>query len=137
MRINDRPEKDRSDKHNWRIGNEQSRSGIPRAESLQARGHRLEAVTAPPLDAKRAHNSRVSIFLRRIVSSMFMRVNSRCAHQVRPPVGRMGGCSARQPRGDFSRGNSATFVGIRISAVSVSPWIPSQIGANVSVRGER
>jgi len=28
-----------------------------------------------------------SIFLRRIVSSMFMRVNSTCAHQVRPPPG--------------------------------------------------
>ena len=26
-----------------------------------------------------------SIFLRRIVGSMFMRVNSKCAHQVRPP----------------------------------------------------
>jgi hypothetical protein len=28
-----------------------------------------------------------SIFLRRIVSSMFMRVNATCAHQVRPPLG--------------------------------------------------
>ncbi len=27
-----------------------------------------------------------SIFLRRIVGSMFMRVNAKCAHQVRPPL---------------------------------------------------
>jgi len=32
-----------------------------------------------------------SIFLRRIVGAMFMRVNSKCAHQVRPPPGRIPG----------------------------------------------
>lgn len=31
-------------------------------------------------ELKRAHNSRSSIFLPRIVGLMFMRVNSRCAH---------------------------------------------------------
>jgi len=30
--------------------------------------------------------SRPSIFLRRIIGSMFIRVNSKCAHQVRPPL---------------------------------------------------
>jgi hypothetical protein len=33
-----------------------------------------------------------SIFLGRIVSSMFMRVNSKCAHQVRPPLADLDGC---------------------------------------------
>jgi hypothetical protein len=28
-----------------------------------------------------------SIFLRRIVGAMFMRLNSKCAHQLRPPLG--------------------------------------------------
>src|ERR1700681_3077780 len=31
-----------------------------------------------------------SIFLRRMIGSMFMRVNSKCAHQVRPPPGHQG-----------------------------------------------
>jgi hypothetical protein len=35
-----------------------------------------------------------SIFLRRIVGVMFMRVNSKCAHQVRPPRGRIEGSAA-------------------------------------------
>ena len=30
-----------------------------------------------------------SIFLRRMIGSMFMRVNSKCAHHVRPPLSRM------------------------------------------------
>jgi hypothetical protein len=36
----------------------------------------------------------------------------------------------------FLARNPPTFAGIRISAVGLSPWIPSQIGANVSVRRE-
>jgi hypothetical protein len=32
-----------------------------------------------------------SIFLRRIVGAMFMRVNSKCAHRVRPPLSRING----------------------------------------------
>jgi len=28
-----------------------------------------------------------SIFLQRVIGSMFMRVNSKCAHQLRPPPG--------------------------------------------------
>jgi hypothetical protein len=31
-----------------------------------------------------------SIFLGRIISLMFMRVNSKCAHQLRPPLGLSG-----------------------------------------------
>src|SRR5947207_314096 len=37
---------------------------------------------------------RSSIFLRRMVGSTFMRVKSKCAHQVRPPPGWFGWCSA-------------------------------------------
>jgi hypothetical protein len=33
-----------------------------------------------------------SILLQRIVGVMFMRVNSKCAHQVRPPPGQIKGC---------------------------------------------
>jgi hypothetical protein len=32
-----------------------------------------------------------STFLERIVGAMFMRVNSKCAHQVRPPPSQLGG----------------------------------------------
>ena len=31
-------------------------------------------------------SSKSSIFLRRIVGEVFMRMNSKCAHQVRPPL---------------------------------------------------
>jgi hypothetical protein len=41
---------------------------------------------------KTVHRSRwSSIFLQRIIGSIFMRVNSKCAHQVRPPLERVGG----------------------------------------------
>jgi len=40
---------------------------------------------------------RSSIFLRRIVGTMFMRVNSNCAHQVRPPSGPDGGHRRSEP----------------------------------------
>jgi hypothetical protein len=46
------------------------------------------SVTRTAITDSHAPASRKSSnFLGRIVSSMFMRVNSRCAHQVRPPVG--------------------------------------------------
>ena len=39
-----------------------------------------------------------SIFLWRIIGAMFMRVNSKCAHQVRPPLrGVARGGSSREP----------------------------------------
>jgi hypothetical protein len=38
-----------------------------------------------------------SIFLRRIVGSMFMRVNAKCAHQARPPVRACGDSPALDP----------------------------------------
>jgi hypothetical protein len=38
---------------------------------------------ATDVDAPASRTS--SIFLRRMIGSMFMRVNSKCAHQVRPP----------------------------------------------------
>jgi hypothetical protein len=37
-----------------------------------------------------------SIFLRRIVGVVFMRVNSKCAHQVRPPLSQIKGLGAQQ-----------------------------------------
>jgi hypothetical protein len=40
---------------------------------------------SPNEHAERPPRGNSSIFLRRIVSSMFMRVNAWCAHQVRPP----------------------------------------------------
>jgi hypothetical protein len=42
-----------------------------------------------------------SIFLGRIVGVMFMRVNSKCAHQVRPPLSQMGGF--RRDRSELQR----------------------------------
>ena len=48
-----------------------------------------------------------SIFLRRMIGSMFMRVNSKCAHQVRPPLSRMKRrltvCRPSATREDLSR----------------------------------
>ena len=41
--------------------------------------------------AQRLEEAKSSIFLRRIVRIMFMRVNAKCAHQVRPPSGPDGG----------------------------------------------
>jgi hypothetical protein len=38
-----------------------------------------------------------SNLLRRIVGAVFMRVNAKCAHQVRPPPSRTAGCSGRYP----------------------------------------
>jgi hypothetical protein len=54
-----------------------------------------------------------SIFLRRIIGSMFMRVNSKCAHQVRPPPGReQAAARNRQPRATCATdpGNAVRFV---------------------------
>jgi hypothetical protein len=55
-----------------------------------------------PLSDQESQGSRKSsIFLRRIVSSMFMRVNCKCAHQVRPPLAGQDGdseSSARDPK---------------------------------------
>jgi len=41
-------------------------------------------------DRPHATSRKSSIVLRRIIGSMFMRVNSKCAHQVRPPLGPFG-----------------------------------------------
>ena len=53
-----------------------------------------------------------SIFLRRMIGSMFVGVNSKCAHQLRPPLGRMReGCreTRREARGiDSLNGPSLT-----------------------------
>jgi len=38
------------------------------------------------IDIEARASRKSSIFLRRIVGAMFMRVNSRCAHQLRPPL---------------------------------------------------
>ncbi len=76
---------------------------------------------------------RSSIFLGRIVGAMFMRVNSKCADQ-------WAGYGGARPAVNPSRlltGQSGRVRGIRIPAVSLSPWIPSRIDANVSVRKER
>jgi hypothetical protein len=48
--------------------------------TLQSR----DAEVAIEIEAPTSRKS--SIFLRRIVSVMFMRVNSKCAPQVRPPL---------------------------------------------------
>jgi hypothetical protein len=40
----------------------------------------------PAIDANAPASRASSIFLWRMISSMFMRVNSKCAHQVRPPL---------------------------------------------------
>ena len=57
--------------------------------SLYPALHRMEQagwIAAAP--AAGPSSSRMSsIFLRRIVGAMVMRVNSKCAHQVRPPHG--------------------------------------------------
>ena len=55
---------------------------------------RMRLWTHPEKLATYRNSNYSSIFLRRIVSLMFMRVNSWCAHQVRPPPGRVGWCSA-------------------------------------------
>ena len=48
-------------------------------------------------------SGRSSIFFSRIVSSMFMRVNVRCAHQLRPPRRRISGSArAAKNRRDYS-----------------------------------
>jgi len=55
-------------------------SGCPRSTSPSR-----DAQLGTDVDAPASGKS--SIFLRRIIGSMFMRVNSKCAHQVRPPLG--------------------------------------------------
>jgi hypothetical protein len=42
-----------------------------------------------------------SIFLRRIVGVMFMRVKSKCAHQARPPLAERGGHPSDRTDGSF------------------------------------
>ena len=50
-------------------------------------GGRIPGRERPPaIDAPASCKS--SIFLRRMVGVMFMQVNSKCAHQVRPPTAR-------------------------------------------------
>jgi len=46
----------------------------------------LELDIAKDIDAPTSRKS--SIFLRRMIGSIFMRVNSQCAHQLRPPLSR-------------------------------------------------
>ena len=43
------------------------------------------AVVAVEIDVHAPASGKSSIFLRRIIGSMFILVNSKCAHQVRPP----------------------------------------------------
>lgn len=56
----------------------------PSSTSNEGRAHRR---IAAGLTSMSGASRKSSIFLRRIVSSMFMRVNSKCAHHLRPPVG--------------------------------------------------
>ena len=71
-----------------------SRLRAPHSSSTQLAMSGSGALLAWPqlaLVATFAPASRTSsIFLRRIVGSMFMRVNSKCAHQVRPPLTPLG-----------------------------------------------
>jgi len=73
------------------------RLGIEQLQSVYEYRRRLNAVGGPIskhalLDVTSAPASRKSsIFLGRIVGVMFMRVNSMCAHQVRPPLNGMKG----------------------------------------------
>jgi hypothetical protein len=54
------------------------------------------------------------------MTSMFMRVNSKCAHQVRPPVGRMERCSTVGPSGDWQCDLQVTQSdGVRAASVAV------------------
>jgi hypothetical protein len=46
----------------------------------------LENASKVAIDVDAPASSKSSIFLRRIVGSLFMRVNTKCAHQVRPPL---------------------------------------------------
>src|SRR6266478_3637587 len=73
--------------------------------------------------ARASHKS--SIFLRRIVGSMFMWVNSKCAHQVRPPLERVGGSVGLVGLRRFGRASGAARgtgdqIGQRVSKVFVS-----------------
>jgi hypothetical protein len=47
----------------------------------------LTAANGSTIDVDARAFRKSSIFLRRMISSMFMRVNSKCAHQARPPSG--------------------------------------------------
>src|SRR5205814_7276841 len=62
--------------------------------SLLPGGRRAKARHLPPV-VRASRKS--SIFLGRMAGVMFMRVNSTCAHQVRPPSGdhKVTGCSRR------------------------------------------
>jgi Leucine carboxyl methyltransferase len=65
------------------------RSRVLRTQTRDRRNHAPclpASVWLRPIARQRSLTIRSSsIFLRRIVGSMFMRVNSKCAHQVRPP----------------------------------------------------
>jgi hypothetical protein len=52
----------------------------------------------PPIDANAHRTRRSSIFLQRMIGSMLMRVNSKCAHRVRPPL-RTSWAAAAERRG--------------------------------------
>jgi len=74
---------------------------------------------------QRAQTRSSSIFLRRMIGSMFMRVNSKCAHQVRPPLERVGGSVGLVGLGRFGRASGAARgtgdeIGQRVSKVFVS-----------------
>jgi hypothetical protein len=56
------------------------------AASSAISGDRLPHLVMTRNGCRRVRLGKSSIFLRRIVSSMFMRVNCRCAHQMRPPL---------------------------------------------------
>ena len=67
--------------------------GAPEAIAATKLAHSCTALSRPILSAwpELSASRKSSIFLRRIVGPMFMRVNSKCAHQVRPPPGRIRG----------------------------------------------
>ena len=67
-----------------------------RSRTARVRAH-PRAIRARDDGARASHKS--SIFLRRIIGSMFMRVNSKCAHQVRPPLRACWAAAARRPSG--------------------------------------
>ena len=49
-------------------------------------GGKFGRLISPAIDISAGASRKSSTFLGRMIGSMFMRVNSKCAHQVRPPV---------------------------------------------------
>src|SRR2546425_2814970 len=68
------------------VGRDRSPQSDLLASSTNGRSHPRDLQLVIHIDARASRQS--SIFLRRIVRVMFMGVNSKCAHQVRPPPAR-------------------------------------------------